>query len=48
MNCDINLLFLFKACTEMVMPLCANGKDDMFYPFDVRHFLLYYKTAICN
>ncbi|XP_028397868.1 lysosomal Pro-X carboxypeptidase-like isoform X2 [Dendronephthya gigantea] len=23
----------FQACTEMVMPLCADGKDDMFYPF---------------
>lgn len=24
----------FQACTEMVMPLCADGKDDMFYPFE--------------
>ncbi|XP_046854459.1 lysosomal Pro-X carboxypeptidase-like [Xenia sp. Carnegie-2017] len=24
----------FQACTEMVMPLCANGNDDMFYQFD--------------
>ncbi|GAB1292333.1 Lysosomal Pro-X carboxypeptidase [Apodemus speciosus] len=23
----------FQACTEMVMPFCANGVDDMFEPF---------------